>query len=1056
MIVRKRNKENRVRTKLNEVQLEVKKSEVESQQVAERNRSTAIYEKQQIIDKNVHEQKKVSEYNEYVNWLNGAYIECLLPGNIWNRMMDEFSSFFVFSLNRQHSLRERRQCLFDLLGDELVKNYFLYDVDTIENRGNYDISSDDVSIINELEMNKKMILVNGGKNWIFNEFSKHIQSASVDLKEMNMRYVKETYEIIEKEFEKYICKQQKKMIDNISKNNDGNNNDNKNGEININILDGTDQWNPNLLNDMSIVTVQEKTKIDGQITYEFSDTVARPMISLLENEDYNSAIFQRIRRSLCGRALPPPLRDILWKKTLFRASGDFRLQVQKVRLAENLEKGKKELKLDSVFKTTIAGTIENAIISTYDKLRMSYQYTRTLFDKKKEMSKLMNISNKILNLYFIIERSFEYFYIYWIIPLLLQERLLQNNLTMVNPLDIVLQMDYILNNYRPLWSDIFEIADRAFLKLQSIDIGLFQHIITSMKNQAEPIKKDFYSKIISPVELKSEMNTDSNKRRLITPEIFIRKWLLEAFVGSTHFNVLMFLWDQFFIEQWSSDVLEQAIHVILLALKSQFLSAKTFLQCRQVFLRGAFELFTYDVQLLWWTLRTSHQNNQSNTFTPRKTYFDINEDFGHVALAQFYFHLIVKDENFNPTLINATIQLCKVNPGVDQRNYVSKLYEIRPLILHSSNRLNEKSYLFSLLTDSRSMDEDNCRASNTMNRPEGFIIDFTNDIMKMDKKQFSGCSAIVTINYKFGKGKSKKCGETIIPLIYQENISNVSTWTISQSIVHRPIITTDRLSSTLFERGSYVSSNIFSPENYGTIYNPLDVAKRENCFTFVLFIDHITNIPEIATVLKVTGTILNGGNDFNANKANNNQTSFISTFPNLENSSVTQQSFGYRQFININGTEMNEKSLLLLRVYTRHRFTKKLIVLGTTLMSIFTTDENGRDIFIRNGNYRLGLFPTFIKNLPSISHMNELNISKFLLNQTPPIPLTQLFLRLYSIDESKKILTDYPKKSNTISDFSKLPPFDGDVYSRRAFTSSFDTRLYDDYTIWMEKNENFI
>ncbi|KAI3378952.1 hypothetical protein SNEBB_003553, partial [Seison nebaliae] len=47
-------------------------------------------------------------------------------------------------------------------------------------------------------------------------------------------------------------------------------------------------------------------------------------------------------------------------------------------------------------------------------------------------------------------------------------------------------------------------------------------------------------------------------------------------------------------------------------------------------------------------------------------------------------------------------------------------------------------------------------------------------------------------------------------------------------------------------------------------------------------------------------------------------------------------------------------------------------------------------------------------------------------------------------------------KSNTISDFSKLPPFDGDVYSRRAFTSSFDTRLYDDYTIWMEKNENFI
>ncbi|KAI3386819.1 hypothetical protein SNEBB_000742, partial [Seison nebaliae] len=250
-------------------------------------------------------------------------------------------------------------------------------------------------------------------------------------------------------------------------------------------------------------------------------------------------------------------------------------------------------------------------------------------------------------------------------------------------------------------------------------------------------------------------------------------------------------------------------------------------------------------------------------------------------------------------------------------------------------------------------------------------------------------------------------------------------------------------------------------ENYGNIYNPLDVAKRENCFTFVLFIDHITNIPEIATVLKVTGTILNGGNDFNAIKANNNQTSFISTFPNLENSSVTQQSFGYRQFININGTEMNEKSLLLLRVYTRHRFTKKLIVLGTTLMSIFTTDENCRDIFGDifdnvNGNYRFGLFPTFIKNLPSISHMNELNISKFLLNQTRPIPLTQLFLQLYSIDESKKILTDYPKKSNTISDFSKLPPFDGDVYSRRAFTSSFDTRLYDDYTIWMEKNENFI
>ena len=96
--------------------------------------------------------------------------------------------------------------------------------------------------------------------------------------------------------------------------------------------------------------------------------------------------------------------------------------------------------------------------------------------------------------------------------------------------------------------------------------------------------------------------------------------------------------------------------------------------------------------------------------------------------------------------------------------------------------------------------------------------------------------------------------------------------------------------------------------------------------TFDLYVDGVDNICDSATIVKVTGRLINTGKLEGLPD--------IAAHPELDSSARCPR-FKYRMVINDGKVTMATNMVLLLRVYTVEKQTGKLVVLGSCLFDIF-------------------------------------------------------------------------------------------------------------------------
>ncbi|KAK6190965.1 hypothetical protein SNE40_002721 [Patella caerulea] len=151
--------------------------------------------------------------------------------------------------------------------------------------------------------------------------------------------------------------------------------------------------------------------------------------------------------------------------------------------------------------------------------------------------------------------------------------------------------------------------------------------------------------------------------------------------------------------------------------------------------------------------------------------------------------------------------------------------------------------------------------------------------------------------------------------------------------------------------------------------NPKPTTTKE---AFDLYIDQVRFIPDNASIIKVTGRILQTGN---IEKLDD-----IMTIPILD-SSPRSPEFDYRIVVNKNNEEADKTMVALLRVYTVDIVTEEICVIGNCIVPIF--NQNGK-LLIGGHQFRLRV------GLPK----QRENLKPTDLDENTPIPSASILLRL--------------------------------------------------------------
>ncbi|XP_076453203.1 uncharacterized protein LOC143288510 isoform X2 [Babylonia areolata] len=200
--------------------------------------------------------------------------------------------------------------------------------------------------------------------------------------------------------------------------------------------------------------------------------------------------------------------------------------------------------------------------------------------------------------------------------------------------------------------------------------------------------------------------------------------------------------------------------------------------------------------------------------------------------------------------------------------------------------------------------------------------------------------------------------------------------------------------------------------------NPAPTSCRE---PFDVYVDAVRYIPDNASVVKVTGRVLKGGDVAGLQD--------ILALPELTSPARCPE-FRFRLTVNGDRQRANPDMLLLLRVYTVDIVTEQVVVIGSCLVRIFDTAKK-KDGVLRVGGHQLRLrsgMPNVKQGIANLRHTD--------LDQVPAIPACTILVRILPASED---VVPAPSYASGYYESSSCRPTESE---QRIFTSYADHIRY--------------
>lgn len=323
----------------------------------------------------------------------------------------------------------------------------------------------------------------------------------------------------------------------------------------------------------------------SKVEFKKSDVLGDALVDLLQY-DGGARVNVINNFKLESLMFPNPLRKIIWegvladndqkekgkKKSKRREARDFKAEIKK-KLKGGIERAVQSSDYKKIHSAVIDTYLNNCILKTFA-----------------EDSNMLQTAH-IINIINVFNKSYSNAMIYWVLPFQIiyetgDESRRKEEKYMI---EISCMLEKFSRHCPLSWTDVGNVADDVVHKVKGQDPAFIEHLRTSLDTgiHASGMLHYFVPEILHPTNSsKGEKlwnNLYKKKKKDWKPqdhelfanvELFIRKWVSEAFVGVLNKPNILFIWDLLFMNNWSKKLFLK-ICVVILGLIQPWLRAAT-------------------------------------------------------------------------------------------------------------------------------------------------------------------------------------------------------------------------------------------------------------------------------------------------------------------------------------------------------------------------------------------------------------------------------------------------------------------------------------------------
>lgn len=370
-----------------------------------------------------------------------------------------------------------------------------------------------------------------------------------------------------------------------------------------------------------------------------SEILGEALVKILQKEPSR---LSRVSSRLRGRLLPLTLRRLIYRLVLIKlqkecgypgadigmgvlsSDDDITQQGLREAFAKGVKTGMTELKTKSATKSTLRHLIQTSVIDAYESVSGLRPYSTNMEIQKETVD--------VLNIVYTYAKKYQTEYILWLFPL--QITISQERYTKEHSYELAMWLNCVIKTCFPhRWDVINKIVFSAWEKtltfkdtsLPDREISFQQHIF-DLGISADPneVLDLLHTKLLSPpnpqgtslfprrdnesfissgdsetLSHSGSLYTRDAQQSFVHPVLCVRKWLTHLFVGFCDLPVTMFIWDQLFLYNWDTAVLERACCALIRAILKTVLRAKSNDELCKILLEDPINLELHEIYNAW-------------------------------------------------------------------------------------------------------------------------------------------------------------------------------------------------------------------------------------------------------------------------------------------------------------------------------------------------------------------------------------------------------------------------------------------------------------------------
>ncbi|XP_059829625.1 uncharacterized protein LOC132396137 isoform X4 [Hypanus sabinus] len=979
-----------------------------------------------------------------MDWLDSSFQETLFPGKPWHKVYEKLDSALACEIKDQLKNPERKQIILQLLGRAFVQKHLISHLEQPDSLHppNITVGHPEHLLQDTRVWLQEIVLKAAEKCGCQRRLAGDYSDQSSEM----INFIDDTKNLIFTKMEQLLARHEAKQNDSDS---------------DLAQKSVTEQYSwaelagrrPKSVESKDLhLTMRRRSEFqlnsngDNNLKSKFNP----PPLSCVQSEALGSSVrailesdrqqMHAICERLKGKLLPSTLRSFTWLDKLLKMNENYQTRVStdvekniREKFGWVLHRRVAQLKLRSATRSPISGLVENAVVEKFEKTPCMQPFATN--------ERMILEASKALNVLYVYDGTFQPYLIYWLFPL--QVAFKHSSSKSEHPYELAMYLHLLIHNLFPTWPEIFGMAERVMNRLENEDPELFAHLHSSFtKNALLDPMQFFQEKIQTQKFNNSEDRHHNSKECLENPIILLRKWMGEGFVGILDLPAVLLTWDQLFMQDWKTQVMEDFCLTILLLLREPLMEADDQHSLKQVFFSYADHLYTVDIQRSWIHLQQGglpadipglNRLKLRNLYGPdpknKRALTDTNDPDTKVILGEIrpfgvknisveLYLLKSKSEewlkDFNPLAVKLTVSIFYGNLKLCSKSSISKpiLLKLTEEGASSEAAVTEVTLKFDDKFEFESFDPSKLKVTNSTGQPYVFI-------------KLLHCPTMEDLG-------TILMGWIKIDLFHQETTVSGFVW-VSQpqflDIILHPGKLPDNIidedpsycNSELIQQGSKITLTVYDPfletqrhhDQQAEGNNDSSRCKKEEeergrfekgSLRSSSSDDHILTVPWVAhnpAVALPDPARANEPFDLyidaihyipdNATitkvtgqlmHSSRDDIPDILAFPVITSQARCPE-FLYRMTVNVKGKEtLDPNALVLLRVYTVDSDTGRLFVIGNTVISLFN----------EHGDLNVGGFQLKLRGgMPS---KGQTLLTASSLNHYPMIPCCSLLIRL--------------------------------------------------------------